>query len=104
MTQLYPEWEGFEWDRGNKNKNFIKHHVLNSECEQIFFNEPLVIFDDEGHSNTEKRFFALGKTDRGRRLMIVFTVRKGLLRVISARDMSRKEKKLYETYEKNSKV
>lgn len=102
MTHLYPEWEGFEWDRGNKDKNFIKHQVLNSECEQVFFNEPLIILDDEEHSDKEKRFFTLGKTDRERKLMIVFTLRKGLIRVISARDMSRKEKKLYETYQKNS--
>jgi uncharacterized protein len=102
VIHLYPEWEGFEWDRGNKDKNWIKHRVLNSECEQVFFNEPLVVVNDEAHSDQEKRFFAFGKTDQERKLIIVFTVRKGLIRVISARDMSRKEGKLYETYEKNS--
>lgn len=86
---------GFDWDKANVDKNWIKHKVSPSECEQIFFNHPLVIQDDLNHSQTEKRFYALGHTDMKRFLFIAFTVRNNLIRVISARDMSRKEKKVY---------
>ncbi|OGF44188.1 MAG: hypothetical protein A2452_06975 [Candidatus Firestonebacteria bacterium RIFOXYC2_FULL_39_67] len=87
---------GFDWDEGNKEKNWEKHKVLASECEQVFFNQPLIVLDDNKHSSMEKRYFSLGKTDNDRKLFIVFTVRKGLLRVISARNMSIKERKIYE--------
>ena len=86
---------GFDWDKGNIDKNWLKHRVSPPECEQIFFNQPLVVQDDELHSKTESRFFALGKTDLNRTLFIAFTVRNQLIRVISARDMSRKEREAY---------
>jgi uncharacterized DUF497 family protein len=86
---------GFEWDKGNIDKNRIKHKVSSSECEQIFFNHPLLIQDDILHSTIEKRYYALGKTDMNRSLFVVLTVRNNLIRVISARDMSRKERKVY---------
>jgi hypothetical protein len=87
---------GFEWDEGNLTKNWEKHQVLALECEQVFFNRPLIALPDEQHSESEPRFYALGQTDSGRRLFIVFTARSDLIRVISARDMSRKERKIYE--------
>ena len=89
--------EGFEWDEGNSRKNFDKHSVTQGEAEQVFLNEPLVL-EDARHSGTEARFHALGKTDRGRQLHISFTVRQGghRIRVISARDMNRKERAFYE--------
>ena len=86
---------GFDWDKGNINKNWLKHKVSPAECEQIFFNQPLIIQDDIIHSTTEKRFYALGRTDSRRTLFIVFTVRNSLIRIISARDMSRKEREEY---------
>jgi len=86
---------GFNWDEGNIDKNWLKHKVSSAECEQVFFNRPLVIQDDIIHSRTEKRFYALGQTDSKRTLFIVFTARNNLIRVISARDMSRKERKIY---------
>ncbi|MBU0464330.1 MAG: BrnT family toxin [Proteobacteria bacterium] len=86
---------GFEWDKGNIDKNWMKHKVSPSECEQIFFNHPLLIQDDILHSKTEKRYYALGKTDMKRFLFIVFIIRNNLIRVISARDMSRKERMVY---------
>lgn len=86
---------GFEWDDGNLDKNWLTHKVSPTECEQIFFNHPLVIKDDIKHSEVEKRFYALGKTDLKRMLFLVFTVRSNLIRVISARDMSRKEREVY---------
>ncbi|MGB3212350.1 MAG: BrnT family toxin [Desulforhopalus sp.] len=87
--------EGFDWDEGNINKNWIKHKVSPAECEQMFFNRPLVIQDDQKHSEVEKRFYALGRTDSKRNLFIAFTVRNKRIRVISARDMSRKEREVY---------
>jgi hypothetical protein len=86
---------GFNWDKGNTDKNWIKHKVSTVECEQVFFNRPLVVQDDIEHSKAEQRFYALGQTDSKRTLFIAFTIRKNLIRVISARDMSRKEKEVY---------
>jgi uncharacterized DUF497 family protein len=96
MTNDLEQFTGFQWDEGNIDKNLLKHQVQNWECEQIFFNEPLIILDDPKHSLPEKRWAAFGQTDAGRLLTIIFTKREKLLRVISARDMNRKEKKFYE--------
>jgi hypothetical protein len=87
---------GFTWDAGNATKNWIKHTVAQGECEQLFFNVPLVVAADAAHSTVEARYFALGQTDAGRRLMIVFTLRGSQIRVISARPMSRREREVYE--------
>ena len=87
---------GFQWDEGNFLKNWERHGVRPGECEQIFFNRPLLVVPDETHSDKEPRFYALGQTDAARRLFMVFTIRGTLIRVISARDMSRKERKVYE--------
>lgn len=92
---ILAECEGFEWDAGNSNKNWIKHKVTIVECEQVFFNEPLLVYDDDKHSQSEKRYYALGKTNVYRKLLVVFTVRNKLIRVISARNMSVKEKRVY---------
>ncbi len=97
---IIEEIQGFQWDEGNTLKNWKKHGVSNSECEEIFFNQPLVVADDEKHSGREKRCFALGKSGDGRRLFVVFTIRKEKIRVISARDMSKKEQCIYEKQEK----
>jgi len=88
---------GFDWDEGNTRKN-EKHSVSMAEAEQVFFNAPLLVLDDFRHSSQEPRFHALGKTDDTRLLHIAFTVRhKGeKIRVISARDMHRKERVIYE--------
>ncbi len=96
MKNDLEQFTGFQWDEGNIDKNLLKHRVQNWECEQIFFNEPLIILDDPKHSLPEKRWAAFGQTDAGRLLTIIFTKREKLLRVISARDMNRKEKKFYE--------
>ena len=90
------QFTGFQWDAGNINKNLYKHKVENWECEQVFFNEPLIILDDPKHSHEEKRWAAFGKTDAGRLLSVIFTKRGQLIRVISARTMKRKERNFYE--------
>ena len=92
--------KGFEWDEQNTAKNWLKHRVSPLESEQIFFNRPFVVAGDKKHSDKEKRFYALGQTNAGRMLFVVFTVRSRLIRVISARDMSRKEREVYHAYEK----
>ena len=88
---------GFDWDGGNARKN-EKHGVSMAEAEQVFFNAPLLLLEDAGHSQLEPRLHALGKTDEGRTLHITFTLRQAgqLIRIISARDMHRKERAIYE--------
>lgn len=77
---------GFDWDENNRNKNWEKHGVLTSECEEVFFNLPLLLQSDDVHSQHEPRYYVLGHTIAGRRLFIAFTVRTNKIRVISARD------------------
>lgn len=88
---------GFNWDDGNARKN-EKHGVSMAEAEQVFFNAPLLLLEDSAHSQQEPRLHALGKTDEGRNLHISFTLRQSgtWIRVISARDMHRKERVIYE--------
>ena len=90
---------GFEWDKENVDKIWRKHKVSPFECEQIFFNQPVVVAPDETHSHLEPRFYVLGRTDAARRLFLVFTARKHLVRVISARDMGRAEREAYKNHE-----
>ncbi|WP_417515291.1 BrnT family toxin [Marinobacter sp.] len=95
---------GFDWDEGNSRKNVEKHGVNQSEAEEIFFNEPLLVLENSRHSQAEVRFHALGETDDERLLHITFTLRLNgtLIRVISARDMHRKERAVYEQVEKDA--
>ena len=90
--------KGFDWDDGNARKSADKHGVSQTEAETVFFNEPLIVAEDQKHNQLEMRFNALGKTNIGRLLHITFTLREGgrAIRVISARDMSRKEREIYE--------
>ena len=92
-----PAIVGFEWDDGNARKN-ERHGVNQSEAEEVFFNQPLLLLADARHGGQELRYHALGKTNEGRRLHITFTLRENgkLIRVISARDMHRKERSIYE--------
>ncbi|OGK99097.1 MAG: hypothetical protein A3E31_15135 [Candidatus Rokubacteria bacterium RIFCSPHIGHO2_12_FULL_73_22] len=90
------ECTGFQWDAGNAGKSWELHRVSQAECEQVFFNRPIRVAPDERHSHEEPRRAALGRTDDGRLLTVVFTVRGALARVISARDMSRRERRVYE--------
>ncbi|MGH9808585.1 MAG: BrnT family toxin [Terriglobia bacterium] len=89
---------GFDWDVGNSRKSADKHDVSQAEVEGVFFNDPLIIVEDTKHSEREPRLNALGKTAQNRLLHITFTLRQNetLLRVISARDMHRKERRAYE--------
>ena len=93
--EILSQCVGFEWDKGNIDKNWKKHKVSPAECEQVFFNHPLVVQNDIAHSKTEKRYYAVGRTDSKRNLFIAFTIRNKHIRVISARDMSRKEREVF---------
>jgi uncharacterized DUF497 family protein len=86
---------GFDWDDGNQSKNWERHNVTDTECEEIFFNDPLVAGADPKRSKRERRYYALGRTDHGRLLFVAFTIRKTLIRVISGRHMTRKEMRKY---------
>lgn len=97
--ELIFDADGFDWDAGNANKSRLKHGVTVAECEDLFFNEPLLVMRDIFHSKTESRFIPLGPTEAGRRLFTAFTLRGKRVRVISARVMSRKERAIYEKAE-----
>ena len=83
----------FEWDEGNLS-HIRKHNVEYSECENVFYDEP-IFFYDESHSLEEDRFLIYGVTDAKKELTLVFTVRKDKIRVITARNQSRREKQAY---------
>jgi hypothetical protein len=89
--------EGFEWDDANASKSFVKHDVSQQEIEQVFVNAPLLFFEDDKHSQSERRFHVYGKTHTSRLLQVSFTLRNSekLIRVISARPMSKKERERY---------
>ena len=87
---------GFQWDAGSADKNWELHQVSQGECEQVFFNRPLVVAPDLEHSEREARYAALGRTNAARGLAVVFKIRGTLVRVISAGDMSRRERRIYE--------
>ncbi|GAB4219479.1 MAG: BrnT family toxin [Candidatus Microgenomates bacterium] len=91
----------FDWDEGNIDKNQIKHNVHFKECEEVFLNKPMIDKDIK-HSLKEKRYFCLGETNKKRYLFISFTIRNYKIRVISARPMSKKERRIYEKIKKNS--
>ncbi len=96
---VYEELEkcvGFDWDSGKKGKNWEKHRVSDGGCEEILFNQPLVAGRDVEHTRYENRYYALGRTDGERLLFVAFTVRNARIRVISARDMTRREIRKYQ--------
>lgn len=97
---------GFDWDNGNSRKNVEKHDVGRFEAEQVFFNQPFLVLTDVKHSQQEARYHALGITDDARLLHITFTLRATgkLIRLISARDMHRKERIVYEQSQKNTQI
>lgn len=94
----------FLWDKGNKDKNWLKHKVSNKEAEEAFFDENKKTFKDILHFEKEERFRILGKTNNKRLLLVVFTKRAGKIRIISARDINKKEANLYEKTINSTKI
>lgn len=95
MAERIFDCTGFDWDDGNSNKNWHLHRVGDSECEEVFFNQPLIIAADLPYSGKELRLYALGRTETDRWLFVAFAIRTKLIRVISARDMTKNEKTKY---------
>lgn len=87
----------FEWDEANIEKNWKKHGVHYKEAEEVFLNKPLKVFKDIKHSTKEQRLTAYGITNSARKLTLVFTIRSQKIRVISAREQNKKERRIYET-------
>jgi len=92
FKELTARLDGFDWDRGNDQKSWARHGVTQAEAEEVFFNRPVLIADDAKHSERERRYALLGRTNAERLLTVVFTLRRDHVRVISARPMSRKER------------
>ena len=101
MAPIWKNASSFEWDLGNIEKNWIKHQVTYQEAEEAFFSRPALVFEDEGHSESERRLLLWGQTGKGRYLAVVFTYRVEKIRVISARPMNRKERTAYEKTKEN---
>lgn len=94
------ECTGFDWDEDNVDKNWETHRVGFWEIEEAFLNRPLVVRPDDAHSAAERRYYALGQTEAGRLLFVAFTIRRKLIRPISARDMTAKERRTYDFHSK----
>lgn len=94
--------KGFDWNKGNTGKNWRRHSVTDRECEEVFFDPRLLLYYDKAHSRKEDRYYALGSTFAERSLFIVYTLRGEKIRIISARDMSKKEAKEYEKKEEDT--
>ena len=93
---------GFDWDDANAHKNWERHGVSPEEAEEVFFHEPIMVRSDVRHSKREKRYYALGQTGVGRQLFVAFTIRRNLIRVISARDMNRSESEVWKNHEEEN--
>lgn len=102
--RILPDPIAFEWNKGNIDKNLKKHKVTNKETEEVFENKPLFISEDIKHSKFEKRYQALGITNNYKLLFLSFTVRKDKVRIISARNMSKKERRTYEKIQTNPQI
>ena len=99
---LFPEELAFEWNSGNRDKNKISHKVDWWECEEIFFNYPLFTTVVAKHSEEEDRYYAFGHTNGNRLLTLVFAIREKKIRIVSARDMKKKERAMY--HEESAKI
>ncbi len=87
---------GFEWDQGNIDKSYQKHGITPNEAEEVFLDEDILLLEDIKHSKQEERFKAIGKITKGKMLLLVFTIRRNRIRIISARVANKKERRLYE--------
>ncbi len=88
----------FEWDREKAARNAAKHGVTFGEASTVFHDPIAAILPDELHSADETREIIIGHAATGRVLLVSFTERAGTLRIISARQASRKDRKDYEEH------
>lgn len=90
----------FEWDINKNIKNFSKHGISFEEAQSVFFDDFARTFDDPEHSVIEIRELIFGYSNKNRLLIVSFTQRKDAIRIISARKVTKNERKLYEIYQK----
>lgn len=86
----------FEWDENKAAANLSKHEVSFNEAKTVFEDPLFVIFYDPIHSSEEQRYIIIGQSDRKRVLIVAFTERGNVIRLISARKATRKEREDYE--------
>jgi len=96
MDDLFKNIEGFEWDKWNKEKSWLKHNIIYKEAEEVFDDIYSSISDDIKHSQIEKRYQILGLTKINNKLCVIFTIRNFKIRIVSARVMNKKERIKYE--------
>lgn len=96
MDDLFNNVDGFEWDKGNKEKSWLKHNIIYKESEEVFEDKYSYTSEDIKHSQLEKRYQILGLTKINNKLTVVFTIRKSKIRIISSRLMNKKERIKYE--------
>lgn len=95
MNFDFVPYQDFEWDEWNVKKNWVRHKTTDKDCEEVFTDPRKRILPDVFHSKKEKRFILIGSTFDARVLYVAFTIRNKRIRVISARDLNRKERNLY---------
>ena len=88
----------FEWDDRKARLNFQKHGISFEEAKTVFRDPLAYIFDDEWHSIGEKREIIIGHDDKNRLVLVCFTDRNHIIRIISARLSTKKERQDYEEY------
>ena len=86
----------FEWDEPKAHANARKHKVTFEEAISVFTDPWLVTFPDEEHSQIEERYISIGRSDRGRILLVVHTEREDAIRLISCRKATAAERRTYE--------
>lgn len=99
-----PDPIAFEWDTGNREKNWVKHRVTSEECEEAFQSNDSFIQPDRLHTGLEDRYILIGRTRKLRYLFVAFTIRNNCVRVISARNMHKKEAVFYEEETRLAKI
>ena len=96
ISDMIARCTGFEWDKGNFGKIWQRHRVSPEECEQVFLKQSFYAMPNGEHTTLEEaRFKIFGQTQAGRYLSVIFTIRGDLIRIISARDMNRRERRTY---------
>ena len=86
----------FSWDPGKAAANLTKHHIDFREAATVFDDLLSTAFPDADHSISERRFLIVGASVRGRVLVVAYTEQAEIVRIISARPATRRERRFYE--------
>lgn len=87
----------FEWDDNKAESNALKHGITFDEAVTVFADPDLLFTEDSRHSQGEEREWAIGETENGSIVVVVFTMRDEQIRIISAREATKKERQRYES-------